>query len=75
MRIFETRTIAEKPPIENEVDILRKALNDFEYLRECRSAFEHQAVLESGFGKKVLQNPADPKILFDNGGAYASLGG
>jgi hypothetical protein len=63
--------VPKQPPIEYQVNVLGKTVNQPEDLGETRAAFEDHLALESRFRKEVFENPADPEVLFDNSGIHA----
>jgi hypothetical protein len=63
--------VPKQPPIEDQVYILRKSINQSEDLGKARTSLEDHLVLERWFRKEAFENPADPEVLFDNGGIHA----
>jgi hypothetical protein len=63
--------VPKQSPIEDQVDVLGKTVNQSEDLGKARAAFEDHLALERRFRKEVFENPANPEVLFDNGGIHA----
>jgi hypothetical protein len=63
--------VAKKTPIQDQVNVFRKSVNQSEDLGKARAAFEDHLTLERRFGKEVFENPANPEVLFDDGGIHA----
>jgi hypothetical protein len=50
--------------IYNDIYVFREALNEFSSFGERRPAFERQVIAQLRQSKKLVENPADPEILF-----------
>ena len=59
-------TIAKQQPIEDQVDVLSKTVNQSDDCGKDRAAFEDHLTLERRFRKEVFENSANPEVLFYN---------
>ena len=66
-------SVSQKPPVKNEVDVFREALDEIETLRQARPSLECERVLECGFTEEVIERPADPEILLDDSRVHPLL--
>jgi len=68
--------IAQQPPVQNDVDVLRKAFNKSEAFRQAGAALEGHMLCPRAVMEQIVQRPADPEILFHDSGAHTvSFGG
>ncbi|MCY3018816.1 MAG: hypothetical protein NTW87_07290 [Planctomycetota bacterium] len=63
--------IPEQPPVQNQINVLREALDGPKCLGEAGPALEGHASLPWTVLKKVIENPADPEVLLDDGLVHA----
>lgn len=50
--------------VHDEIDVLRKALDQFPRFRERSAAFESEVLANPAQAEKFTERPADPEILF-----------
>ena len=63
--------IAKQTPVEDQVNVFRKTVDQSVDFRETGPAFEDHLILELGVGEESLQNPANPEILLDDDRAHS----
>ena len=66
-------TVAEKPPVENGVDVFGESFDQVEHLGQRCPAFEDDVRPQLWIGEDLLENPADPEVLLHDGGGHATL--
>ena len=67
------KTVSEKTPVEDEVDVFRESLDEIEAFRQACAAFEGKRAPECRLSEEVVERPANPEVLFDDGRVHPLL--
>jgi hypothetical protein len=80
LRLLGSGTLAQRivaakhAPVENQVDVFRKALDQAIDLGQAGAALEHQQPRQLRRGEQAVEHPRHPEVLLHHGRRHAEPG-